>query len=100
MADDDTFREWAVVELMGHRRLAGLVTEQTIAGQAFLRIDVPGDEDHTGATQFYGANSVYCLTPVTEEMARAAALRNNVAPVTRWELAAAKPDEYPEPEPF
>lgn len=92
MANDEQFREWAIVELMGHRRLAGMVSEQTIAGQAFLRIDVPGEGDAIEATQFYGANSVYCLTPTTEEVARAAARRNNVAPVSRWELAAPRPD--------
>ena len=37
----ETFEEWAVLELMGHRRLAGKVTEATIGGGAFLRIDIP-----------------------------------------------------------
>jgi hypothetical protein len=35
------FHSWAIVELFGHNQLAGLVTEQTIAGQSFIRIDVP-----------------------------------------------------------
>lgn len=32
---------WAILELMGHRRLGGYLREETIAGAAFLRIDVP-----------------------------------------------------------
>ena len=40
------FEGWAILELMGHRRLGGLVTEQEIAGAAFLRIDVPGEVVH------------------------------------------------------
>lgn len=35
------FESWAVLELMGHRRLAGFVREVTIAGAGLLRIDVP-----------------------------------------------------------
>jgi hypothetical protein len=45
------FREWAVLELMGHRRLGGKVSEQEIAGAAFLRIDVPGPDGAVVATQ-------------------------------------------------
>jgi len=37
------FEGWAVLELMGHRKLGGFVQEATIAGGAFLRIDVPSD---------------------------------------------------------
>lgn len=31
---------WAILELMGHRRLAGFITEQEIGGSAMLRLDV------------------------------------------------------------
>jgi len=43
---DTKFEQWALVELMGHQRIAGLVSETTIAGQAIPRVDVP---DQTGA---------------------------------------------------
>lgn len=35
------FEGWAILELMGHRRLGGHVSEATVAGAGFLRIDVP-----------------------------------------------------------
>lgn len=35
----EPLRGWFIVELMGHRRLAGYVTEQTIAGAGFLPAD-------------------------------------------------------------
>jgi hypothetical protein len=82
------FAEWCVLELMGHRRLAGYVTEQEIAGAAFLRIDVPGAEGQPDATQFYRPGVVYAITPTTEEIARAVARGNRPAPVHRWELPA------------
>lgn len=87
------FEGWAILELMGHRRLGGYVSEATVAGAGFLRIDVPG-EDGPAATQFYPPSSVYCLTPVTEAMARLVAVRNQPEPVQRWELPRA-----PEPKP-
>lgn len=35
------FETHAIVELFGHNQIAGKVTEQTISGQSFFRIDVP-----------------------------------------------------------
>ena len=75
------FSEWAVLELMGHRKLAGLVTEHTIGGHGLIRLDIPD-----GPTQFYSPSAIYCLTPVTEETARVFAKSHIPEPVTRWEL--------------
>jgi hypothetical protein len=66
------FEGWAIVEIMGHRRLAGYVSEVSIAGAAMLRVDVAGKEpgSEPKATQFYGGASLFCVTPTTEEVAR------------------------------
>lgn len=84
----EPLKGWFIVELMGHRRLAGYVTEQTIAGAGFLRVEIPGigTEDGKVATQFYPPSSVYCLTPTTEPIARSVALNSWPEPVTAWEL--------------
>ena len=84
-----TFEEWCILELFGHRKLAGKVSEYTIGGAAFVRIDIPGS-----ATQFYNPSAVYCITPTTEELARQFATLHTPEPVTRWEL----PDLVQEPE--
>lgn len=85
----ESYKGWAIVELMGHRRLGGRVSQVEQYGVPMLRIDVPGVKPGDDvATQFYGGSSIYCLTPTTEEMARAVALRNQPAPVQRWELPA------------
>lgn len=82
-----SFEGWAILELMGHRKLGGYLREETIAGGAFIRIDVPNDEgEGNKATQFYAPASVYCITPTTEDMARAIARRTFDPPVHRWEL--------------
>jgi hypothetical protein len=85
------FEGWAILELMGHRRLGGFVQEQEIAGHGFLRIDVPGENGNGDASQFYSPGSVYCLTPTTEAMARAVARHNQPQPVSRWELPKPSP---------
>lgn len=41
MSEAEKFDSWAILELMGHRKLAGRVSEATLAGGAFVRIDVP-----------------------------------------------------------
>ena len=99
----DPYEGWAIVELMGHRRLAGYVTEREIAGQPFLRLDIAGpphpedDEDdgpavalkggfEGGVTQFYSPQAVYCITPTTQDIAVAIGRRSRPAPVQRFEL--------------
>lgn len=88
---NSTFRSWAILEGMGHRRLAGFVSERVIAGAAFIQIDIPG-RDGRMATQFYSPQSVYALTPTTEEVARAMAMQNQPEPVHPWELPAPQRD--------
>lgn len=97
MPDGEKFAGWAVLELMGHRRLAGYVQEVELAGQGMLRLDIPDevpatDGEQTGyapiATQFYSPGSVYCLTPCTEDAARAVAARSYVRPPAMLGLPA------------
>lgn len=85
--EQNGFESWAILELMGHRRLGGFVREVQIAGAGLLRIDVPGDADgEVQATQFYSPSSLYCMTPCTEATAREVARMTRPAPVHRWEL--------------
>lgn len=84
----ESFADWCIIELMGHQRIAGYVTEETIAGAALLRVDVPECPGHTAYTRYIGSSAVYALTPVSEEVARAAAASFRPRPVDRWELPA------------
>jgi hypothetical protein len=87
----EAFQEWAILELMGHRKEAGLVREVSIGGASFIRIDVPGKNVPWIATQYYNPSAVYCMTPVSEALARQVALTYEPAPVTRYELPAPPP---------
>jgi hypothetical protein len=98
---ETAFEGWVILELMGHRRLAGFVTAQAFGGASFIRIDVPGVNGATAATQFYSGAAVYCITPTTEAIARALASRSQPAPVQRWELPPVTDSPAPpEPDPF
>ena len=83
--EQSSLNGWVILEIMGHRRLAGHLTEQEVGPSRLLRIDVPADEPTEAQpwkmTQFYGPSSVFCITPVTEETARAIARRMDAAPV-------------------
>lgn len=90
-ADSGKFDSWAIVELMGHRKLAGRVSEQIVAGVPLLRIDVPdAGPKIPGFTTFYGASSIYSLTPTTEEICRAYSATHRERPIQAYELPALK----------
>lgn len=91
--DTPEFKQWAIVELMGHVRIAGLVTEEERFGAKLGRVDIPNGESFT--TQYFNGSSLYRLTPTTEEIARAVATNAQPEPVHRWELpklSAGNPD--------
>ncbi len=89
----ETFDSWAVVELFGHQQIAGRVTEASIGGCSFLRVDVPEqpavkateqwDRDKPvvpAYTRYFGNGAIYALNPCSEEFARATALAIRAKP--------------------
>jgi hypothetical protein len=82
------FEEWALLELFGHQRLAGLVTEVQLGGASFVRVDVPEDGKKKGwkLTKMYNPSAIYSITPVTEDTARMIAKTVSGEPVTRWDV--------------
>lgn len=75
------FEHFAIVELMGRHIIAGRVSEVTIAGKGFLRVDVPAVGEVAAFTKFFATTAVYAITPTTEEIAISAANRMRVRPV-------------------
>lgn len=90
--NNQKFDCWAIVELMGHQIIAGKVTEESIAGAGFIRVDVPqatrnkerweggGTLETPEYTRYLQPNAIYALNPCTEEVARAAAASRAVTP--------------------
>lgn len=93
---DTDYEGWGILELMGHRKLAGKLSTQKVAGASFLRIDIPAKpgtavETEFQATQFINATSIYAMHPTTEAVARAIAARISPEPVTTWDVKALMP---------
>jgi hypothetical protein len=75
-------QQWAILELFGHRVLAGRVSEVERFGGKLCRIEVPigpapGSGEESFVAQEYGHGAIYCLTPCAEEVARAQAWRSH-----------------------
>jgi len=95
---------WAVLELFGHTRLAGAVSEHAYGGDTFTRVDVPavtyadtGYVDGVSCkvmrtipahTKLLGAKSVFSLSFVDEAAALLAAHHIRHEPIKQWELRA------------
>lgn len=82
MAESNGFDTYALVELFGHQKIAGRVTEQVIAGQGFVRVDVPETSRSGSFTRLFGPSAIYSITPMSEELAKQVAERIYAEPVT------------------
>lgn len=80
----EKFEQWANVELMGHQRVVGRCSEELIAGHPMLRVDIPNGEAFS--TRYYGSSAIYCLTVVSEEVARKICGRISQEPSFAWDL--------------
>lgn len=81
----ETFSSFAVVEVMGHRQFAGFVSEQSIGGSSFVRVDVPAVAELPAFTKLLGASSIFAITPCTEETARAFAAQSRAKAFHEYE---------------
>ena len=79
--NENPFEAWAVVELMGHAKIAGKCSEQPLAGTNFLRVDVPETPQNPAFTRFIGGSAIYAINPCTEEMVVHMAQNLNVKPI-------------------
>lgn len=86
---------WAILELMGHRTRAGILTEIERYGQKMARIDIPfGPGPGEFTTEIYGGSAIYSERPCTEEVGRAMAERiGDLRPErpARYQLLAPEP---------
>lgn len=87
---------WAIVELMGHKVVAGLAGKSELFGDAMLRIDVPATSEYPAFTQMYGTAAIYAITFVSEEVARATAEYAAVNPVSVYVPELVTREEYNE----
>lgn len=82
------FEQWCLVEIFGHQKYAGLVTEQVIGGCNFVRLDVPETPRTKPFTKLFGQGAIYSMTPIEEDVARSLAESYDQRPVNVYELPA------------
>lgn len=98
-------RQWAIVELFGHQRIAGAISQESFGGDTFTRIDVPQvswpeevfidgrREVQTRTipahTKLLGAKAIYGIDIVDEPTALTAAHAIRRAPLHLYTLKEA-----------
>ena len=96
---------WAIVELFGHARIAGAISEHAFGGGALVQVDVPaitytnahcnGDNTHTGTqtvpghTRSFGPAAIYSIHWCDEATANLAAHDIKHQPLRPYSLRAA-----------
>ena len=101
MSELQAFEGWAVVEVMGHRVLAGYCDHVRVAGTEMLRVVPPGPNpgDPTGSPDILSAGAVFAVHPCSEEEARSRS--NPAAPHFATVIVGQRPPQLCgyEPEP-
>jgi hypothetical protein len=64
---DSVLGTFAIVELFGHTKIAGYVSEEMVVGVPMLQVAVPGSGDRSPFLRYYGAKTIFSITPVSEE---------------------------------
>jgi hypothetical protein len=68
-------KAWALVEIFGHTRIVGFLSQQAFGSGVLFRVDVPdltssGKVIREGFTRYFGLSAIYSITPISEEMVR------------------------------
>lgn len=82
------FDTWALLELFGHARICGRVTDAEIGGGSFIRVDVPDANGETLFTRYYGPKAIYSISPVSRQTAIGVAQKIDAKPVRPFDLIA------------
>lgn len=77
---------WAIVEVMGHRKYAGRVTEHQIGGSSFVRAEVPVTSSQPAFSKLFGIGSIYCITPIKQDLAMMVVENERVQPLSEYDL--------------
>lgn len=78
------FDEWAIIELFGHQKMAGHVTQAPIGDM--LRVDVHETEEKILYTRFINPKAIYAINPTSKEVALAVGRQFAQPPISRWEI--------------
>lgn len=84
----EDFAQWAIIECMGHVAYAGFAESTTVFGRPMVKLTVPeitGERAVPSYTKFIAPNSLYAVTPVSEDFAKRMAAKYRKAPIEGYE---------------
>lgn len=84
--DTEKIELFAVVELFGHQRIAGKVTEHAFGSSTFVRIDVPETPQQPPFTRLVNPSAIYAINPVTEDVMITMARNIQQRPIDAWDI--------------
>ena len=66
---------YALVEIFGHTRIVGYLSQQTFGTGVMFRVDVPdllkdGKVLRVGFTRYFGLAAIYSITPCSEDLVK------------------------------
>jgi hypothetical protein len=93
---DEIQKQWGIVELMGHKVVAGAISKDEMCGKPMLRVDVPATSAFPAFTQFYGETAIYCVTFTSEEVATRTAEKCKINPVSVYVPDLVSMEQYDE----
>lgn len=107
----DSKGTWAIVEIFGHTRFAGRLTEVELAGKRMVQVDCPTvvarwRGEVPAWTKVINPDSVFSVTPCSEEQALAEAVRLGYVPFSvdfdsrQPSLPAPAPEDFDDDEDF
>lgn len=76
---------WAYVELFGHSKLAGRVSERKFGTEVMFQVDVPNPIEGVHYTRLFNPKAIFSINPTTEEWCR------------KWAKTASDYDHKPVP---
>lgn len=68
--NQETLETWAYVEIMGHSKVAGRVSERKIGVSVMLQVDVPKLNEGFSHSELYSPGSIFSIKPTSEEWCR------------------------------
>lgn len=71
--DQETIETWAYIEIMGHSKVAGRVSERKIGTAVMLQVDIPSAEEGEKGlshSELYSPAAIFSIKPTTEEWCR------------------------------
>lgn len=82
---------WAIVEVMGHSKFAGEISEHKLGTNVMIRIDVPAVGELKAFTKMIAPQALFAITPCDEATARAAAQEFRSVPLYLYSVVRGLP---------